>query len=296
MTVQSMTGFARTTFTAGGQRYACEAKSVNARGLEIRLRLGPGLDALESDLRQRCRNALVRGSIFLSVTPEEGQTRRALRVDEEALSRAVVVAKRLVEEFGIALPTADGLLALPGILVDSSPRESGDDDAAERDSAILDGVDDALAALRTARLEEGARLDAVLRDQLSTVERLTGLASNIAGEAPAVLKKRIADAVAQLTEATSSLDPDRLHQEAVLAATRADPREELDRLTAHVAGARERLDSGGAIGRRLDFLAQEFNREANTLCSKSFDRRLTDVGLELKAVIDQFREQVQNVE
>ena len=136
----------------------------------------------------------------------------------------------------------------------------------------------------------------MLQDQIAEIERLTEAAAGIAAEAPEALRARIADQVALLVSDRNPLDPDRLHQEAVLAATRADVREELDRLRSHVAGARDLIASGGASGRRLEFLAQEFNREANTLCSKAFDRRLTAVGMDLKAVIDRFREQVQNLE
>jgi uncharacterized protein (TIGR00255 family) len=192
------------------------------------------------------------------------------------------------------MPSADGILAIPGVLQDRGRIVDGD--ATERRmAAIMENFATALEALRAARAEEGGRLHDLLADQLAAIDRLVGEAAALAAEAPEVLRARIHEQVAILTE-NSSLDPDRLNQEAVLAATRADVREELDRLGSHLAAARKLIESGDAVGRRLDFLTQEFNREANTLCSKAFDRRLTAVGLELKAVIDQMREQVQNLE
>jgi uncharacterized protein (TIGR00255 family) len=295
MALSSMTGFARTSFEVDGAKYAWEVKSVNARGLEIRLRLPPGLDHLEIEIRNRIRDRLARGSCFLALQKEGGAERAKLTLNEDALALVVAAARRLAAAEGIAMPSADGLLAIPGVLQDGG--ETLDEAAAERlDAAALDALGAALDALKNARREEGARLDAALSDQVARIERLVAAAASIAAEAPESLRARIREQVALLTDGRNGLDPDRLHQEAVLAATRADVREEVDRLSSHIAGARELLASGGTVGRRLDFLSQEFNREANTLCSKAFDRRLTAIGVELKAVIDQFREQVQNLE
>jgi uncharacterized protein (TIGR00255 family) len=295
MALSSMTGFARTAFEAGGAKFAWELKSVNARGLELRVRLPPGMDYLEGGIRGRVRDRLSRGSCFFALAKESEPDRPRLSLNEEALALVIATARRLATVEGIALPSADGLLALPGVLQDRGAATAGEDNE-QRDAAILDSLGPALEALRAARLEEGRRLRAVLDDQLSAITRLVGEAQAVAAGAPELLKARIRDQVALLTSETSSLDPDRLHQEAVLAATRADIREELDRLTSHVAAVRELINSGDAVGRRLEFLAQEFNREANTLCSKAFDKRLTGIGVELKSVIDQFREQVQNLE
>jgi uncharacterized protein (TIGR00255 family) len=295
MALSSMTGFARISYEVDGAKFAWELKSVNARGLEVRLRLPPGLDHLEGDIRAAVREQLARGSCFLTLQREGDDERSRLALNEDALALVIAAARRLAAVEGIAMPTADGLLAIPGVLQESGA-EFGGEAAERRDAAMLDALTAGLAAIRAARLEEGGRLYAVLADQLAVMARLVEEAAAIAAEAPEVLKRRIADQVALLTSESSGLDPDRLHQEALLAATRADVREELDRLRSHLAGARILIDSEGAVGRRLDFLAQEFNREANTLCSKAFDRRLTAVGLELKAVIDQLREQVQNVE
>ncbi len=289
-----MTGFARASFEVDGAKYSWELKSVNARGLEVRLRLPSGLDHLEADIRTRVRDAIARGSCFFTLSREGEGERASLVLNEEALALVVKAARRLSEIQGIGMPTADGLLAIPGVLRDGSAALEGD--AAERrDAAVLIGLVAAIDILKKTRLEEGARLAAVLEEQIAQIERLVGEAESLSAGAPELLKARIRDQVALLTADASSLNPDRLHQEAVIAATRADVREELDRLRSHIAGARKLIGSGDAVGRRLDFLSQEFNREANTLCSKAFDRRLTTIGMELKAVIDQFREQVQNL-
>lgn len=295
MALSSMTGFARVSFEADGGRYTWELKSVNARGLEIRVKLPAGLDHLEPDIRASAREALSRGSCFFALQKEGGGERSRLILDEEALALVLAAARRLAAVEGIAMPSADGLLAIPGVLRDAgdgADREAGE----RRASGALKSLVHGIGALKAARLEEGRRLRQVLEEQLAAIERQVEAAGTLAAEAPEALKARIHEQVAFLTEERAGLDPDRLHQEAVLAATRADVREELDRLKSHVTGARDLLKSGDAVGRRLEFLAQEFNREANTLCAKAFDRRLTATGVELKAVIDQFREQVQNLE
>ena len=293
MALSSMTGFARTAFEASGARFSWELKSVNARGLEIRLRLPPGLDHLEPDIRNRIRDNVARGSCFFVLQKEAEAESPRLALNEEALAIVIATARRLASVEGIGMPSADGLLAIPGVLHGRSEKPEGE--AAEnRDAAIVEALGPAITALKAARAEEGLRLRAILENQLAEIERLVEAAGAIAADAPDLLKARIRDQVALLSE--QGLDPDRLHQEAVLAATRADVREELDRLHSHIAGARQLIETGKAAGRRLEFLAQEFNREANTLCSKAFDRRLSSIGMELKAVIDQLREQVQNLE
>jgi uncharacterized protein (TIGR00255 family) len=294
MALSSMTGFARTPFEVDGAKFAWELRSVNARGLEIRLRLATGLDHLEPDIRARVREAIPRGSCHFTLTREAEGEQSRLVLNEAALAVVVAAARRLASEEGLAMPTADGLLAIPGVLQDGSA--ALDDTAAERrDAAVLAALDNAIDALKKARREEGERLESLVRDQVDRIERMVGEAETISATAPEALKARIREQVALLTSDANGLNPDRVHQEAVLAATRADVREEIDRLHSHIAGARKLVDAGDAVGRRLDFLTQEFNREANTLCSKAFDRRLTEIGLELKAVIDQLREQVQNL-
>jgi len=294
MALASMTGFARTTFEAEGAKYSWELKSVNARGLELRIRLPAGLDHLESEARAKMRDRIARGSCYLTLSREAESEQRRVVLNEATLALVVAAARRLSEVDGIDAPTADGLLAIPGVLEDGDVAIHGD--AAERrDAAALAALADTIDQLIATRLEEGKRLAAVLTEQLKRIEDLVAEAKSVAAEAPEALKARIRDQIALLTADGAGLSPERLHQEALIAATRADVREELDRLTSHVASARGLVAAGGTVGRRLDFLSQEFNREANTLCSKAFDARLTTIGLELKAVIDQFREQVQNL-
>jgi uncharacterized protein (TIGR00255 family) len=293
MALSSMTGFARTGFEAEGAKFAWELKSVNSRGLELRLRLPPGLDHLEAGLRATVRDRLTRGSCQFALLQEGGAGEARLTLNEEALALVVAAARRLAAIEGVAMPTADGLLAIPGVLIDRG-RALAEDVLEQRDAAVTEAFGRALTALNAARGEEGERLTRTLQAQLASVADLVNQAERIAAAAPAILKERIREQIELL--AGSNLDPERLHQEALLAVTRANVREELDRLRSHIAGAQQLIGSGSAVGRRLEFLAQEFNREANTLCSKAFDKRLTAVGLELKAVIDQFREQVQNIE
>ena len=294
MALSSMTGFARVSFEAGGAKYSWELKSVNARGLEIRLRLPPGLEHLEPEMRAQIRESLARGTCFAGLQKEGESESARLVLNEEALAIVLAAARRLATEHGVAMPTADGLLAIPGVLQDGATALESEA-AEQRDAAVLRKLRAALEALVVARFDEGKRLQAVLDEQLSTIARLTSEAAQVAGQAPEAIRARIRDQIALITADKNNLDPDRLHQEAVLLATRADVREELDRLSSHVSGARALLASAGAVGRQLEFLTQEFNREANTLCSKAFDRRLTAIGIALKTTIDQMREQAQNL-
>ena len=293
MALKSMTGFARADTELGDVRFVWEVKSVNSRGLEMRLRLPPGLDRLDPEIRRLTREHLSRGSCQLSLQLDRVGRASNLVINEAALAAVTDAARHLANETGIGPPSADGLLAIRGVL--EEPGLDALDDADAVDRTVLDALSACLEALVAARAEEGGRLAAILADQLDDIERQTEAAADLASKAPGALLARLAEQVARLT-GEASLDPQRLHQEAVLLATKADIREEIDRLISHITAARKLLADGGVIGRRLDFLAQEFNREANTLCSKSFDNELTAIGLELKAVIDQLREQVQNLE
>jgi uncharacterized protein (TIGR00255 family) len=295
MSLHSMTGFSRLDGSACGQRWTWELRSVNGKGLDVRLRLPPGLDRLEIPARNRIAERLSRGNVqvSLALTREAGAT--VLRVNEEVLAAVLAAMNRVAEKIDATAPTLDGILGIKGVL---ETAEVEDDEAtrAALDAALLDGLTTAVDGLIAARASEGAAVGRVLTGHIDEIERLTAAAEACPARTPQAIRARLAEQVAALMDQVPSLDPQRLHQEAVLIATRADIREELDRLVTHVAEARRLMSGGGAVGRRLDFLAQEFNRESNTLCSKANDRELTTIGLDLKAVVDQLREQIQNIE
>lgn len=295
MSVASMTGFAR----AGGQMddvtWQWEVKSVNARGLDIRIRLAPGLEALEVPVRAALGDRFSRGSfnINLTVTRQAPVTRFTL--NQGLLDQLLGVVQDVQGRIKGAAVQIDGLLRVRGILEAMEEIES-DTHKAKREAAMSASFTEALAAVAAARQSEGARLAGVLRGQVVQIADLAHRAAALAASQPAAIRDRLKAQMADLLAGASVLSEDRIAQEAAILAGKADVREEIDRLNSHVAQAREMLDAGGAVGRRLDFLSQEFNREANTLCSKAGDIELTRIGLELKAVIEQFREQVQNVE
>lgn len=295
MTVSSMTGFARADGHEGGVSWVWEVKSVNGKSLDLRLRVPPGLDSLELPLRASLAQRLKRGavSVTLGLSKAEGAAR--LRVNREALAQVTALAQELVSSGKAAPPRADGLLALRGVL--ESGEEEEDEAARERrQKALLGSFEQALDGLVAMRAAEGERLIPALQARLAEIARLVGSAEQHTAVQPEAIKARLAEMVAELLGASPVLPAERLAQEAALLVAKADIREELDRLAAHVVAAQELLAEGGAIGRRFDFLCQEFNREANTLCSKSADVSLTRVGLGLKAAIEQLREQVQNLE
>jgi uncharacterized protein (TIGR00255 family) len=295
MSLSSMTGFARASGASGPWRWVFELKSVNAKGLDLRLRLAPGFDRIESETRARLGRALARGTCFATLTMQrEGATLQA-RVNLPVLAAIVGAIKEAAQVSGLAPPTLDGLLAIRGVV---DVVETGDDEQsmAAACASALTGLDEAIAALVAAREAEGAALAAILNDRLAAIEGLTHAADRSPARRPEAIALRLAQSVAALLEAGRGFDENRLYQEAVLLAAKADIREELDRLTTHVAAARELIRAGGPVGRRLDFLAQELAREANTLCAKANDVTLTAIGLDLKAQIEQFREQIQNIE
>lgn len=296
MTLQSMTGFARASAEHEGSAIAWELKSVNGKSAEVRLRLPPGFDRLELPVRQAIQKRFARGSFQASLAVARPAGTLAQPVVNEAFLKDVAgLAQRLQEQFGVAPSSADGLLALRGVLEMPEVVEMPEMRAA-LDAAIQQALEDALTQLEQARLEEGQALGALLLGHLDRIEELTLRAEADPSREASAIRERLAEQVKLLLDASGELDEARLHQEAAFLATKADIREEIDRLKTHVASGRALLASGGAIGRKLDFLAQEFNRESNTLCSKSNAASITAIGLELKAVVDQFREQVQNLE
>jgi len=292
-----MTGFSRAAGDARGTSITWEVKSVNGKSLELRLRLPPGYDRLEPAIRQAIQKRFSRGSFQAMLTVVRPAAAQVQPIVNEAFLRDVAeLAKRLEKQFGTAPASADGLLSLRGVLEIPEATESEEDRAAS-DKAALAVLETALDGLEKARRAEGEALASLLGGHLDTIARLTASAESDPSRDPSFIRERLGEQIRALTEAAGNgLDEQRLHAEAMLLATKADIREEIDRLKTHVTAARSLLSEGGVVGRRLDFLAQEFNREANTLCSKSNAASLTAIGLDLKAVVDQFREQVQNLE
>ncbi|MBF0334889.1 MAG: YicC family protein [Alphaproteobacteria bacterium] len=291
-----MTGFARVQGHDGAVAWTWELKSVNGRGLDLRCRLAPGWDALEPAAREAIGKRFKRGSLNVALAVTHSAESGAVRVNEAVLAMLVDRANALVRDNPHLAPArVDGLLALRGVIETSDALE---DEATRqsRERVVLASFAQAVDALAAMRDAEGRRLAEVLGAQLDRISELAARAEQSATMRPEAIGERLRAQVAALIDAAPSLSDERLMQEAALLAAKGDVREELDRLIAHVTAAREMLDEGGAIGRRLDFLCQEFNREANTLCSKAAEVELTRIGLELKAVIEQFREQVQNIE
>ncbi len=295
MTLQSMTGFSRATGEYLGNAFAWELKSVNGKGLEVRLRLPPGLERVEQPVKQAFQKLFSRGQFYATLNLSKQGVAASPVVNDVFLRDLAGLAKRLEEQFGCAPPTADGLLALRGVLEFADPVASEEETAAF-DAAILASLDQALAGLSDARRTEGAALGVLLLGHVDEIEALALKAEADPSRQPKAIRARLAEQVRMVMDAMPTLDEGRLNMEAAFLATKADISEEIDRLKTHVASARSLLSDGGAVGRKLDFLSQEFNRESNTLCSKSNAAAITAIGLELKAVVDRFREQVQNLE
>ncbi len=295
MALSSMTGFARSHGVCGPYAWAWEVKSVNGKGLDLRLRLPPGWDAIEVPVRARLSEVLARGSIQANLTIERSSAAPTVRINPEILEAVLSALKQLRSRVDATPPSLDGLLALKGVMEVSETDES-EEERRSAESAVIKGFADAADALADMRRQEGIILGNLLSARLSEIAALAEQADKSPGRQPEAIRARLAEQVATLLEQSERFDPDRLHQEAILIATKADVREELDRLAAHVTQARTLIGQGGPVGRRLDFLAQEFNRESNTLCAKANDVELTNIGLGLKAAVEQFREQVQNVE
>ena len=295
MALSSMTGFARSHGVAGPFHFEWELKSVNAKGFDFRTRLPPGWDGVETIVRKQASAALSRGTVYANLAVKRASTAPTIRINDDVLNSVMKAASALAAKLSAPPPTVDGILAIKGVIEVVEP----EDDEAERnaaEAAVVASFEQALNGLSEMRRREGLELGRILAQRLDDIESLAARAESAAGRRPEAIKARLAEQVAALMESSDRLDADRLHQEAVMIAAKADVREELDRITAHVVQTRELLTKGGAVGRRLDFLAQEFNREVNTTCSKSNDLELTNIGLELKTIVEQFREQVQNLE
>jgi uncharacterized protein (TIGR00255 family) len=294
MELSSMTGFARRDGASGDYAWGWEIKALNGKGLDLRLRLPSGWDTVEVAVRGRVKS-LVRGTVYANLTVKRDGAAPAVRVNEPVLEAVLQTMRDIAGRIDAQPASLDGILAIKGV-VEVTEEAENEEERQAAEQAVLADFDAALAALVAMRRTEGAALQRVLRTRLDELAALAARAEASPGRQPDAIRQRLADQVAALMDSPIRFDQDRLHQEAILIAAKADVREELDRLAAHVDQARRLLDEGGAVGRRLDFLAQELNREVNTLCAKSNDVELTTIGLELKNVVEQFREQVQNLE
>ena len=293
MALSGMTGFARVEGAHGAWSWAVEARSVNGRNLETRFRGPPGFDALDKAARDGAQARFQRGQLTVNLQAKRLEAGGVTQVNIEVLERYLKAGSAYVATGMVAKPTLDGLLALRGV-IDVREEDEAEEDRAAVEASMLASLAQALDALKVARQEEGAALAPILGGLVDRIEDLTGQAEGEARNQPALLRDRFVRKMADLLG--EAAPEERIVQEAAALAVKADVREELDRLSSHVVAARALLASDAAAGRRLDFLSQEFMREANTLCSKSALTALTAHGLELKATIEQFREQVQNVE
>jgi uncharacterized protein (TIGR00255 family) len=295
MALSSMTGFARSHGASGPYAFEWELKSVNAKGFDLRVRLPAGWDELEAFAKKRAGEVLSRGTVYANLNVKRTNAASMVRVNEDVLASVVKVASQLAGKIDAVAPSVDGLLGIKGVIELVEPEsDEAEDKAAMAASAAA--FDEALANLVAMRRREGAALGQILIQRMEEIEILAKRAEAAPGRKPEAIRARLAEQIAVLLESSDRFDADRLTQEALLIAAKADIREELDRIASHISQAREMIGKGGPVGRRLDFLAQEFNREVNTCCSKSNDIELTNTGLEMKNVVEQFREQVQNLE
>jgi uncharacterized protein (TIGR00255 family) len=295
MALSSMTGFARSHGTSGPYAFEWELKSVNAKGFDFRMRLPPGWDEIEAPIRKRSADVLSRGTVYANLTVKRANAASVVRINEDVLASVLKVATELSGKIDAVAPSIDGLLSIKGVLEVVEPETDEAEEKAAK-TAAAEAFEQALRSLVDMRKREGTALGQILSQRMNEIEGLARKAEAAPGRRPEAVKARLAEQIAALLETSDRFDEDRLSQEAILIAAKADIREELDRIASHVAQARELIGKGGPIGRRLDFLAQEFNREVNTCCSKSNDLELTNIGLEMKNVVEQFREQVQNLE
>lgn len=318
MALKSMTGFARidgslsaaqksanppetdpsvntTNGTSASPQWTIELRSVNNKGLDIRLRVPSGMETLDQQIRKQLSAELSRGSITLNLNLKREDRKGSTELNIEAFNDLLHAAKTASEISNLPMPDLGSLLTGKGILREKETEEN-EDDKNNLQQAILTDIKTAIENLVTARAEEGTKLQATIEDRLKKISTLTADATKTSDALPETIKARLKENIARLMEQSEGFDPDRLHQEAMLLSVKADITEELDRLRAHVEQADDLLGRSEPVGRRLDFLCQEFNREANTLCSKASSKEMTYIGLELKTIIDQLREQVQNIE
>ncbi|CDO60876.1 Protein YicC [Candidatus Phaeomarinobacter ectocarpi] len=295
MNIQSMTGFGRADGSRADWRWHWELKTVNARGLDIRMRMPNGLEPLEQGLKKSLQAKLKRGAVQVFINIERENAGADVRVNAALAAKLMADLKELATGLGTQPPTLDAVLGIRGVVEVAEP-DTDEDETAARLAAVAATFDEAVESLVSARTDEGAKLQTILESVLTEIAQLVARADALAVVAPEAIRSRLEAQVTELLADRAEMPEERIIQEVAMLAGKADIREELDRLRAHIAQARTLLAEGISVGRKLDFLAQEFNREANTLCSKSSDTELTRIGLDLKAAIEQLREQVQNVE
>lgn len=296
MTINSMTGFARDAGSFEDWAWTWELKSVNAKGLDVRFRLPMGFDGLEPAARAALTKIYSRGNITAGLVLKKAAGSTGYKINQKHLSALIDVANKIRDENpGAQALSVEGALGLRGVI------EAEDDDVSDENRSVLEkellrSLQNAGEALVGVRADEGARLLGVLNDFIAHLGDLHTQATQAAETQGDAIRHRLKEQLNLILSDTSGLDAGRLEQEIALLMTKADIREELDRLSAHIASVNELMTDGGAVGRRLDFLCQELNREANTICSKAQETALTRIGLDMKATIEQFREQVQNIE
>nr|WP_321456809.1 YicC/YloC family endoribonuclease [uncultured Cohaesibacter sp.] len=295
MTLVSMTGFTRVGGSFGRYNWTWEIKTVNGKGLDLRLRLPTGFDELDRSVRSIMSEMLTRGSCYVSLSVQHEEPAQALQINQQVLDSVIAAMKAIEARIDATKPSLDGILAIKGVMEQVEEQESEDVMAALM-AAMLSNFKEAMVDLVSMREREGVALEKVVLQRVEELESLTKAAEDCPARTVDAIRAKLRQQIDRILEVENALDQDRLYQEAVLLAGKADIREELDRLYAHCAAVRALLAENKAVGRKLDFLAQEFNREANTLCSKSNDTSLTAIGLDLKATIEQLREQIQNVE
>src|SRR6202161_4342430 len=295
MALSSMTGFARSHGSSGPYAFEWELKSVNAKRFDMRMRLPPGWDELEAAAKKRAGELLSRGTVYANLNVKRANAGSIVRINEDVLASIVKVAGELAGRIDAVAPSIDGLLGIKGVIEVVDPESNEAEDKAAKAAAAA-SFEQALTELVEMRRREGVTLGQILIQRMDEIERLAKKAEAAPGRKPEAIKARLAEQIGALLGASEAFDFDRRNQAAIMIAGKAEIREELDRIASHISQAREMIGKGGPVGRRLDFLAQEFNREVNTCCSKSNDLEFTNTGLEIKNVVEQFREQVQNLE
>ena len=295
MALTSMTGFARGQGAEGAYHWAWEVRTVNGRNLDIRTRVPAGYEMLEPGIRKLVQERLQRGSVNIGLQIRRSGAQQTLSINDTALQRLLDLAQDIEHRHALRPASVDGILGLKGVVEVSEPEDS-EEELEVRNDALLANLSEVLGDLVVSRQQEGRELEKILLRTLGDMRKQAALAADSAALQPVTIKARLQAKLEELLGERPQLSEERLAQEVALMAVKADVREELDRLSTHIEAAQGLIETGGTIGRRMDFLAQELNREANTLCSKSVDTALTTIGLELKTLIDQLREQVQNLE